>query len=265
MRVVLGIDAAWTPTQPSGVAVVAENSSGWRLIAAEASYENFIACAGTEPSPKTRPRGSIPEVPRLLDSAKSISGGTVNLVAIDMPISHEPIVGRRVSDNVVSKVYGSRNCSTHTPSAQRPGKISDDLKLHFEHVAYPLLTSEIASQGIIEVYPHPALVELAAAPNRLPYKASKTKIYWPEKDLTERKELLHAQWRRIVELLSNHIDGVAELMPVPSLGIGASERKAFEDKLDAVISAWVGVCALQGKAKPFGDHTSAIWIPALKA
>ena len=38
------------------------------------------------------------------------------------------------------------------------------------------------------------------------------------------------------------------------------EVKAYEDKLDAVVCAWVGICALEGRAMPFGDRNSAIWI-----
>ena len=33
MHVVLGIDAAWTVTRPSGIAVVAQDGTGWMLIA----------------------------------------------------------------------------------------------------------------------------------------------------------------------------------------------------------------------------------------
>ena len=36
--------------------------------------------------------------------------------------------------------------------------------------------------------------------------------------------------------------------------------KAYEDTLDAVICAWVAGCALEGRAKAFGDENSAIWI-----
>ena len=51
---VLGIDAAWTKHNPSGVALVAKDQaqpSTWRLIAAEPSYEHFLARAagGTPP------------------------------------------------------------------------------------------------------------------------------------------------------------------------------------------------------------------------
>jgi predicted RNase H-like nuclease len=41
----------------------------------------------------------------------------------------------------------------------------------------------------------------------------------------------------------------------------AVELKAFEDMLDAIVCCWVAICALQGRAIPFGDDTSAIWIP----
>jgi hypothetical protein len=42
-RAVLGIDAAWTLSQPSGVALVAETPNAWRLVAADASYQRFHA------------------------------------------------------------------------------------------------------------------------------------------------------------------------------------------------------------------------------
>lgn len=37
VRAMLGIDAAWTSTEPSGVALIAERRGSWRLIAAEPS------------------------------------------------------------------------------------------------------------------------------------------------------------------------------------------------------------------------------------
>jgi hypothetical protein len=43
-----------------------------------------------------------------------------------------------------------------------------------------LQTLTIASPALIEVYPHPALVELAGAVERLPYKAAKVSAYWPK-------------------------------------------------------------------------------------
>ena len=42
MRSVLGIDAAWTIKNPSGVALVAEIDQEWKLIRAAGSYSEFI-------------------------------------------------------------------------------------------------------------------------------------------------------------------------------------------------------------------------------
>jgi hypothetical protein len=42
------------------------------------------------------------------------------------------------------------------------------------------------------------------------------------------------------------------------------ELKAFENQLDAVLCAWIAVCALDGRAAPLGDQASAILIPSLK-
>jgi predicted RNase H-like nuclease len=39
------------------------------------------------------------------------------------------------------------------------------------------------------------------------------------------------------------------------------EMKAFEDMLDAVVCAWIGVTVLEGRARAYGDERSAIWIP----
>jgi hypothetical protein len=153
-------------------------------VAAESSYQRFLARAHGLPL-EERPTGSAPNAEELLTAAVKLCGHPVDLVAIDMPLALAPIVGRRASDNAVSEAYGARKCGTHTPSANRPGLISDDLRSAFEAAGYPLLTRVVRPPGVIEVYPHPALVELASAGERLCYKASKVGSYWPS-DTPER-------------------------------------------------------------------------------
>jgi len=48
---------------------------------------------------------------------------------------------------------------------------------------------------------------------------------------------------------------------MPFSGSSLKCWKAYEDKLDAVICAWVAIAALDGAATPYGDATSAIWVP----
>ena len=265
MRSVLGIDAAWTLTQPSGVALATKSPSGWRVIAAASSYQRFHAMADPRLLGEPRPSGSPPDAPKLLASASVLCDAPVNLVAIDMPVANTPIVGRRVSDSAVSRAYGGRKCGTHTPNALRPGRLSDQLRQSFDRAGYPLLTNMMAPVGLIEVYPHPALVELAGASIRLPYKASKVRSYWPAATPTERRVLLYRQWSEIVTLLERQVAGVAAALPSLEINASGTEVKAYEDALDAIICAWVAICALEGRAKPFGDENSAIWIPTLLA
>src|SRR4029077_20315698 len=113
------------------------------------------------------------------------------------PLAYAPIVGRRTSDNKLSSAYGGHKCGTHTPSVVRPGALSTLLRGAFHLAGYPLLTSTIHSKGLIEVYPHPALVELAQAPIRLPYKLSKVRSYWPSATPSERRALLCEQWEHL--------------------------------------------------------------------
>src|SRR5262245_36753317 len=261
MRAVLGIDAAWTLAQPSGVALAAETIDGWRLIAVASSYQHFDALADDRLTREARPRGSMPDARALLTSATRLCGRPVDLVAIDMPLAHVPITCRRASDNAVSRTYGARKCGTHTPSAARPGPISDALREGFKLSEYPLLTSAVSPPGVIEVYPHPALVELARSPSRLRYKASKVRSYWPSVDGVERRRLLLREWDTIVSLLDREIAGVRETMPTLGDLPTGIELKAYEDALDAIVCAWVAICALEGRAAPFGDDASAIWIP----
>lgn len=265
MTAVLGIDAAWTATQPSGVALVEKMGSTWRLVAAAASYLNFVDDSERPISEQSRPSPSIMDLGAILNSAASMMDGSrVDLVAVDMPLARTAIIARRSADDAVSRAYGARKCGTHTPSAIRPGPISDAMREACEVSGYPLLTNGISTPGLIEVYPHPALVELTSAIERLPYKVSKTRIYWRTETPPNRRYRLLEQWTAIVAALESEIAGVSAMFPIPQHTAATWELKAFEDALDAVICAWVGICALEDRAIAYGDNDGAIWIPVAK-
>lgn len=255
MRPILGIDAAWTAAQPSGVALLVQTSCGWQLAKVEPSYEQFLEIAERQVLSET----SLAEA--LLDRTTALTGETPALVAIDMPLSLSPIFARRASDDAVSRAYGAKHCSTHTPSTERPGSLSDRLRQDFAQSGFALRTADSHDGKLCEVYPHPALVELVDAPRRLPYKLGKIASYWPDLSQAERRVRLIEEWAKIVAALDAKISGVANHLTLPSASAPRTELKAFEDMLDAVVCAWVGTCVLDGRAKPFGDADSAIWIP----
>jgi predicted RNase H-like nuclease len=203
----------------------------------------------------------------LVEACRRLTGRRPDLVAVDMPLSQLTIEGRRESDRQVSQAYGAKKCATHSPSALRPGIISDRLRGDFESSGYHLWTTPTSSSleppGLIEVYPHPALVELTDAPERLKYKVGKIGAYWRCLRPSERrKERLFGVWRSIVTALDAEIAGVEAMLPRLLQSYRGAEFKAFEDTLDAVVCAWVGIRVLEGRAKACGDGDSAMWIPS---
>ena len=252
MTAVLSIDAAWKKKNPSGVAIAVKRDDGWHLIGLYPSYQDFLG----QPELKDQ----IPSASALLPKAEALANAPVQLLSVDMPLSYQPIVERRVSDNAVSKEYGSRGAGTHSPSAERPGKISDNLREEFQSCGYPLITQAIELPGLVEVYPHPALIELTGASYRLEYKEGKISKYWPELPCDEREAKLHEVWNHIKDHLEAEISSVKKFLPDAST-LENKEHKAFEDMLDAIVCAWVAIEALEERALPFGDEDSSIWIP----
>jgi predicted RNase H-like nuclease len=177
-----------------------------------------------------------------------------------MPLSRHPIVARRRCDNLISSKFGAKGAAVHSPSAQRPGRISDPLRQEFEALGYALCAAPPAF-GLIEVYPHPALIEFLGAPRRLEYKAGKIGAYWSGLSAVERHAKLRTVWARIVEALDRRIAGVAERLPSPPPDMRGWRLKAFEDKLDAVVCAAIAIACLEGKAAAYGDEDAAIWVP----
>jgi predicted RNase H-like nuclease len=260
VRAVLGIDAAWTTTQPSGVALVVHDGKGWRLEMACASYDHFLAWSNGI-SLTDRPRGCAPDIIALITAVERRLGVRPDLIAMDMPLAKGPIIGRREADNAVSRAYGARHCGTHSPSAERPGPISDQLRAAAEQAGYRLLIDQVVLPGLAEVYPHPALVELLRADKRLPYKVSRAASYWPELTGVARWSALRGQWAHIVAALDGVVSGCCQLLPIPPEETRAMDRKAFEDMLDAVICGWIGACMIDGKARGYGAGDAAIWVP----
>ena len=84
MRAVLGIGAAGTLTQPSGVALATELSSGWRVIAAASSYQRFHALVDGRLLGEQRPSGSLPDASALLASASVLCDAPVNTSSLSI-------------------------------------------------------------------------------------------------------------------------------------------------------------------------------------
>lgn len=261
MRIVLGIDAAWTSKEPSGVALAIETNDGWVLAAAEPSYDHFFALAA-ERALDVAPDEKTASAFELVEAVKMIAGRGPDLVAIDMPMALTPITGRRGADTAISKAFGARWCSAHSPSSKRPGPISDRLRADFADLGYPLCIDKLITPGLIEVYPHPALVELTDEPRRLPYKLAKIRSYWPKLKPNQRRRSLIGEWDAIAAALEPYLRGSDKVVSGALSNNKAKELKAREDMLDAIVCCISAIRALQGAATSYHDENSAIWVPA---
>ncbi len=268
MSVVLGIDAAWTEKEPSGVALISQGESGWCCDAVAPSYDAFVALANGIPVDWAAGRftGSRPNLERLLTAVESLLPGRhVSLIAVDMPLALKAIEGRRPADDEIARAFGRYGCSPHSPTVQRPGAIATQFREAAAACGYDLATATTPAGSpsrLIEVYPHPALLALLPASYRVPYKVGKSRRYWPASTLAERKGQLIEQFACIRDALSVQIANIPLVLPDPSGVATASGLKRYEDALDALICAWVGSCYLARRATAYGDTHAAIWVPS---
>ncbi len=264
---VLGIDAAWTAHNPSGVALVQRKAEGWQCLALAPSYDAFIRLAsGQHWDPKTKAGGSRPDPAALLQASQQLAGEEVSCVAVDMPLATTPITGRRAADTAIASRFGTRGCAVHSPSSERPGPIADQLRGDVATLGYRLHTTTTARAfpALIEVYPHVALLALLERNYRVPYKVSRSLQYWKTESLppAERIERLLIEFRAIKAGLGAHISGIPELIPERSKLKTLASLKPVEDMLDALICAWMGIEHREGRTAGLGDESAAIWIPA---
>jgi predicted RNase H-like nuclease len=105
------------------------------------------------------------------------------------------------------------------------------------------------------------LLRLLNADYRVPYKASNTTRYWPGQSVPTRVRNLLREYQRILRALSACISDIPLTLPSPEACTSFAFLKRYEDALDALVCAWVGIEFLEGRATAYGDDTAAIWIP----
>lgn len=268
MTSILALDPAWTATEPSGVALLQKVKDRWRCVGLSPSYGQFVQLANGVPVDWSKsPSAGRPNVDALMGAARGLLGGeSVDLVTIDMPVALSAIRNRRVADTEVSKKFGSKGCSTHSPSEVRPGELGSELTERFKEFGYPVATIDTpvgSTHVLAEVYPHPALLHLLDKDFRYKYKIGRANEYWPEKSPADRRRRIVKNWRKIIERLDPTISKIDIPLPTKSdlENYPSTSLKRFEDAIDALVCGWVGIKYLEGDAMSYGDESAAIWIP----
>ncbi len=228
----IGLDLAWSARNPTGACAL--DDSG-QII-------------------DERMLGSSDEIIEWISGL--VDGPAV--VAVDAPLNVPNETGRRPCESELSSEYGSRKAGPHSSNRRRL------LAMHGE-IRGETLVERLGALGfedpwaeadrtVLEVYPHPAIVEAFGLEERLKYKKGA---------VSERREGLR-QLSQIVALLADSQPAlVGDPVAVLEEDRGAA-LKAIEDRLDARLCAWIA--SVWGKdpdrIRFFGDaETGHIAVP----
>ncbi len=176
-------------------------------------------------------------------------GARVDLVAIDMPLARTPIVARRASDNAITRAFGGRYCGTHSPSAARPGPLSDvcvpGSRMRAIRCAPPRrrrwADRGLSAPGAGRARAGAAAAAVQGVEDRTIGRTNR----WPRGACCWRRNGRGSwvcwrpgsmAWRRRCPSLPDDASGVA--------------RKAHEDMIDAIVCAWVGSPRSAGRRTP---------------
>jgi hypothetical protein len=96
---------------------------------------------------------------------------------------------------------------------------------------------------------------------RVPYKVSKSSRYWKDTTVAARIINLLAEFYQIERGLARVFGETHIPLPTPGEVTTLSSLKRYEDGLDALVSAWVGIRFVGGTATAYGDANAAIWAP----
>jgi len=258
-KYVLGIDTAWTETNPSGVALIKYQPGSYELIKIGRSYEEF--CEGKLEWDKRR-NGSSPDMQRLIDCCK-LNSMNIHLVSLDIPLSPQPITERRVAEHKIATAYGAKGAAPHTPNINRPGPISETIFGQLTEQGYSFAYEYTEEKAFIEVYPHTGIIELFNLDYRFPYKVGKENNYWPKEERTIRKYNLIKNLATLKEWLGLKVSNVSQFIPDlnPNEKYDTWYLKHYEDVLDAVVCGLTGCFYLEGKTIPYGNNLGTIWVP----
>jgi predicted RNase H-like nuclease len=255
--VVLGIDAAWTPHGSSGVALMGANGTRREVIRAAPSFLEFVDQPASGPRSRKSLHGPLNAL-LLLDAAERIAGAPVDVVAIDMPMSLSAITGSREADRKIARAFSAMHAGPYTPRPDCPGPYGRAVMEAFVRAGFPLATSaQPRGRALIEVSPLAALARRLQM--RPTYKTARTSKYWKDLDREARMISLLAMWAKVEAALLEEVSDLRFVRPAEAVSFASLQP--FEDVLDAIICAWVGVRFNEGTAEPFGDDDAAIWVP----
>lgn len=215
--ILIGLDLAWSSANPSAAVALAWDGrcarpSLWadRLF----SDEEILGFIG-----KAAPSGPA-------------------LLAVDAPLLVPNELGTRPCDREISQFYRKAKAVAYPANRRRvirgEGLVSALARLGFSHQA--AVEAQKPTRQAVEVFPHPAMVELFGLPEIFQYKARpgrSLEFRWGE--LSRYQELLRSLERAEPAMEAE------EILSRKPQGLRGKSLKALEDLLDALFCAYIAL------------------------
>lgn len=212
----IGVDLAWRETNGSGVAALRGDRRGARLIdvalVSSTEIHAYIKRHATE----------------------------FTVVAIDAPLIIRNKTAQRPCESLISQRYASRHAGCHTSNLSlypknAAGRLAKDLAKHLGFRHAPAIAQAQSARVMLEVYPHPAVVELFRLPHIIKYKKGK---------VVQRRHGQQELQRRIGELSHfspplNATPKLCEFLEIKTESLRGANLKRNEDQLDAIVCAYI--------------------------
>lgn len=217
----IGVDLAWSEKNPTGVATI-EYEDG----------EGSITSAKTVETDE-----EITEYVK--ENVKKEKG----LVLVDAPLKVPNETGRRPAEDLTGKLFREYNAGAYPANRKRLSKWTgrvrgEDITEKLEEQGFqhdPDIDKNQECRKIIEVYPHPSMVTLFDLDEILKYKNK------PKRDY----DFLWKEFKRYQENLKNleepPLHDPENILGKEVEGTKGKELKNYEDILDAVFSAYIGL------------------------
>lgn len=223
--VVVGVDLAWSPNNGSGVAIARYRDSGYVLES---------AC-------------TLKTDEDILDCILAAADGGPAVVAIDAPLCVPNDVGGRACEQALSSDFSTRHAGCHSSNrtlfARYGGVRGEHIVRQLAPFGFLLVDgSDLAAlpRTVVEVYPHPALVNLFDLQFALKYKRKSRRS----------AEVRAAAWTRLKQELRKLAEATPSLMGLDTLldeedsEQSGRASKEYEDRVDAIVCAYIAIHAL---------------------
>jgi predicted RNase H-like nuclease len=240
MTVCIGIDLAWSPQRTSGAAVVVGDAAGGTLV--------DTAILGGDDEVVGYVLRHAPDGPAL--------------VTVDAPLCVPNEHGRRPAEAELGRVFGRYEAGAYPANRRRiayGGRVRGETLVAalgaYGIVEAATIEAGLPARQITEVYPHAAMIGLFGLTRTLKYK------YRAGRPAAERL----AAWRCYQHHLSAlhqadpPLHGLADLLAQDVAVLRGRARKDYEDRLDAVLCAYIALYALRwgaARCRVFGTRAA---------